>query len=81
MVNEILVKLDEGQIIQEEFKKKIEEWLENTILSAYAERNLESHNSIVTDYSLINLKDEFKYIGGIFLLSELKGLKKSQKTK
>ena len=77
-LNDILVELDECQNKPEEFKKKIEEWLENIIWSAYSERNLESHNNIVTDYSLIKLKDEFLYIGGIFLLSELR---KSQKTK
>jgi len=77
-LNEILAELDECQNEPEKFEKKIEEWLENTILSAYAERNLESHNNIVTDYSLINLKDEFLYIGGMFLLSEIR---KSQKTK
>ena len=64
----------------EKFKRKIEDWIENTIWSAYAERNLESHNNIITDYSLIKLKDEFLYIGKMFLLSELRELEKQKKT-
>jgi hypothetical protein len=67
--DDILAELDECQNKPEKFKEKIDKWLDNTIWSAYAERNLESHNNIVTDYSLIKLKDEFLYIGGIFLRS------------
>jgi hypothetical protein len=80
-LNDILAELNECKNEPNKYKVKIDKWLENTIWSAYAERNLESHNNINTDYSLIKLKDEFLYIGGIFLLSELKGLKKSPKTK
>lgn len=78
-LNDILAELDGCQNKPEKYKEKIDKWLENTIWSAFAERNLESHNNISTDYSLIKLKDEFLYIGKIFLLSKIKEPKKSKK--
>lgn len=74
-LNDILAELNECKNLPNKYKVKIDKWLENTIWSAYAERNLESHNNITTDYSLIKLKNEFLYIGEIFMLSKLKQIK------
>ncbi|HAF30930.1 MAG TPA: hypothetical protein DCG75_17975 [Bacteroidales bacterium] len=66
-LDDILDELDECHNNLEEYAKKIDIWLDETIWSVYAERNLETHNNIATDYSLIKLKHNFLYIGKIFL--------------
>lgn len=67
-VDDIVDELNLFQTRPDDYTTKIDKWLDNTIWSAYAERNLETHNNIVTDYSLIKLKQDFLFIGKIYFL-------------
>ena len=52
---------------KKEYLDSIDRWIEQIIIEVYAERNLETHNNISSDLSLIKLKDSFLYISQIIL--------------
>ncbi len=52
-------------IINHSYFDKVNSWIEAIIYEVYAERNLETHNSISSDISSIKLKDTFLFIGSV----------------
>jgi hypothetical protein len=56
-LKDILSEIEEFKNYKASFISKAEHWIEKTLLEVYAERNLETHNDIMTDLSLIKLRD------------------------
>lgn len=67
-LDDIINELDFFINNEQQFLGKIEGWIEKTIYQIYAERNLETHNNIQTNLSLIKLKESFLYIANTVLL-------------
>lgn len=61
-LNDIIEELDLYKNSKDRYLDKVYQWIEDTIEEVYRERNLEVHNNIQTDFSLISLKNDFLFI-------------------
>lgn len=61
-LKDIIEELDSYKNKEVEYFARVDNWIENTVEEVYRERNLEVHNNIQTDFSLISLKDDFLFI-------------------
>jgi hypothetical protein len=66
-LSDIINELSTYQKDNSVFMLKLNDWIDRTINEVYTERNLETHNNITNDLSLIKLKDDFLYMSSTAL--------------
>jgi len=67
-LDDIIDELNNYKNNKQQYYNSLDHWIEKTIYQVYAERNLEAHNNISTELSLIKLKDSFLHIANTVIL-------------
>ena len=79
-LNEIVAEISEFEYNNAYFIKKVDNWIEKTIDEVYIERNLETHNNISNNLSLLKLRDDFLYISRTIMQTSFKYCRKETKS-
>ncbi|SDL38266.1 hypothetical protein [Kriegella aquimaris] len=64
-IHDIISDIDLYKNHQSLYFEQLNDWIKDIIYQSYAERNLESHNNVITDISYYKLRESFVYIGKV----------------